>query len=101
MKNYKNIITQEDFNTMIEKMSLAEIKEEYFSLIQYWNKLNESTTLPRICMTQEQFDAMFVIKNPNETRGRKKSVLTDEEKAQQIEKRREYQKARYHRLKRL
>lgn len=100
MKNYKLIKTQEDFNKMLEKMSLTEIKEEYFNLITYWNKLNASTQVPRIFMTREQFDAIFVIKEPTETvRGRKKTILTDEDKAKQIERRREYQRNRYHKMK--
>lgn len=74
----------------VSSLPLTQLVEGYATLL-----LEQQEVASKITLTQEQFNSFFLIKNPNETRGRKKVILTDEDKAAQKERQLQYQREVY------
>lgn len=114
MINTKLIKTREDFDKYLSRTPYPTLIEDVFELVLAYNqKLNEAPE--KITITSEQLRTMFKIKGETwgfddmegiggdalrletrvETRGRKKTILTEEDKAAQLERKREYARNYY------
>lgn len=107
--NPKNIKSRQDFDAYINKTPFTQVIEDFYeTILANQQMMNEQPQ--KIKITVGQFLNLFdiqgyrmtdngeIIEHP-ETRGRKKRVLTAEERHELILKRREYQKERYRKSK--
>lgn len=107
--NPKNIKSRQDFDAYINKTPFTQVIEDFYeTILANQQMMNEQPQ--KIKITVGQFLNLFdiqgyrmtdngeIIEHP-ETRGRKKKILTAEERHELILKRREYQKERYRKSK--
>ena len=108
--NIKAIRSKQDFDAYINRTPYQQLMQDYYeTILAYQQMLNEQPQ--KIRLTVGQFLNMFEIQGMKitedgeimeqlEKRGRKRTILTEEQREEQRERVRAYQRKRYQELKR-